>query len=86
MPQNDDQRLPPTPVSGAHWREESHAFIVRVRITTAPQGAPRRPHFSLEDVSAGETSQHRALGPLLDQLSARITTIIAPPSRSGCLE
>ncbi len=82
-----DPRLPrDSGASGRRWSEESHAFIVRVRITTAPEGAPRRQQFSLEDIEAGEITRHTTLDRLLGQLSDRITEVTASPAQRGSLQ
>ena len=60
-------------------REETHAFIVRLRITVRPDGTRAHPLFSLEDVSAGRTTRHGAFSQLAEHLATRVQAIIAGP-------
>lgn len=83
----EDDGMPGTAGAPAgRWSDESHSFIVRVRITTAPEGAPFRRQFSLEDVSAEEVTRHTSLDRLLRQLSDRITKVTASPAQRGSLQ
>ena len=80
--QHDENNGPSNPER--EWRdmrgrEETHAFIVRLRITVRPDGTRAHPLFSLEDVSAGRTTRHGAFSQLAEHLATRVQAIIAGP-------
>jgi hypothetical protein len=69
---------------GRRWKdassgEEDHAFIMRVRISTASEGGERRPQFSIEDVSAGRTERFATYELAAESLARSVQRIVSGP-------
>ena len=71
---------PARPWRDRRGREETYAFIVRVRLSIAADGKALRQHFTLEDVAAGSVDRFASFPPVADQLADRIRELVSSPA------
>ena len=60
--------------------EEDYAFILRVRISFASDRGERRPQFSIEDVSAGQTERFATYERAAEALARSVQRIVSGSS------
>lgn len=70
--------------TGSQWPssriEDDHAFIFRIRISTASGGGEQRAQFSIEDVSAGRTERFTTFELAAESLAKSVQRVVSGPA------